>query len=109
MVSWKTAQDFTKAEGQSVVRDGRLSREVSLTVAYANLPGMSQQTESPTAKPGDHCPLCGEGALVPSPSGMNLLCDTCNRIAVLPLAQKPDDRPDGAGHRRTRSRLKKRF
>ena len=72
------------------------------------MPGMSQQAESPTAKPGDRCPRCGEGTLVPSPSGLNLLCDTCNGITVLPLAQKPDARPDAPGSGRTRGRPKKR-
>ncbi len=57
----------------------------------ANLPVMNQQTELPTSKPGDRCPFCSEGVLVPSPSGLNLLCSTCDRITLLPLAHKPDD------------------
>lgn len=72
------------------------------------MPGMGQQTESPTAKPGDRCPLCGEGALVPSPSGLNLLCRACNRITVLRQPHKPDGRPDAAGPGRTRGRPKER-
>ena len=42
-----------------------------------------QLAEFPTAKPGDRCPLCGKGRLVPSPSRLNLLCVACNRITVL--------------------------
>jgi hypothetical protein len=57
---------------------------------------MSQQTESPTAKPGDRCPLCGKGTLAPSPSGLNLLCDTCNRTVLVRQGRKPDDQPDAA-------------
>ena len=73
------------------------------------MPGMSQQAEPPTAKPGDRCPFCGKGALLPSPSGMNLLCDTCDRITVLPQAQGPDGRPVAARRGRTRGRPKERF
>ncbi len=42
-----------------------------------------QLAESPKAKPGDRCPLCRKGRLVPSPSRLNLVCDACNRITVL--------------------------
>ena len=49
------------------------------------MPGMSQQNESPTTKPGNDCPLCRKGTLVPSPSGINLLCRACKKITVLPL------------------------
>jgi hypothetical protein len=68
------------------------------------VPSMTQQTEYPTSKPGDRCRRCGKGALVLSPSGMNLHCDTCNKITVLPQVQRTDDRPVGSGHRRTRGR-----
>ena len=71
---------------------------------YGSLPRMGQQTESPTAKPGDPCPLCGEGVLMPSPSGLNLECDTCNRITLLPMTHSVDDRPNAAGHERTPGR-----
>jgi hypothetical protein len=72
------------------------------------MPGMSQQSESPTAKPGDRCPFCGKGVLVPSPSGLNLQCGTCERITVLPQSYRPDGRPDAAGPGLTRGRPKKR-
>jgi hypothetical protein len=58
---------------------------------------------APTAKRGDRCTLCGKGTLVPSPSGINLLCHACNRITVLPQAHRPDDRPVAMRHGRTRS------
>jgi len=73
------------------------------------MPGMSQQTESPTAKPGNRCSFCGEGTLVPSPSGLNLLCGTCDRITLLRQPDKPDSRPDSPGPGRPRGRSKKRF
>lgn len=60
----------------------------------AKLHGMDQKSESPTAKLGDRCPRCGKGTLVPSSSGVNLLCQACNRTVLLRQGRKPDDRPD---------------
>ena len=73
------------------------------------MPTTTQQVEYSTAKLGDHCPLCGKGALVISPSGLNLHCDTCHQITVLPLAHSPEARPYSVGHGRTHSGPKKRF
>jgi hypothetical protein len=70
------------------------------------VPSMTQQAEYPTAKPGENCPYCGEGPLVPSPSGMNLHCHTCNKITVLPQVQRTDDRPDATRRGRIRGRPK---
>ena len=58
------------------------------------MPSMTQQAEYSTAKLGDHCPLCDKGALVISPSGLNLHCDTCHQITVLPPVYRPDARPN---------------
>jgi hypothetical protein len=73
------------------------------------MPGMSQQNESPTTKPGNDCPLCRKGTLVPSPSGINLLCRACKKITVLPLAQRPDGQPVAARRGGIPGRHKKRF
>jgi len=43
---------------------------------------IGMKAEEAELKPGDSCPLCGKGTLVPSPSGANLLCWQCNRIIV---------------------------
>ena len=64
------------------------------------MPGMDQQAESPTMKPGDRCPFCGDGTLVRSPSGLNLLCRTCDRITLLPQAHRSDGRTDATRHGR---------
>ena len=77
--------------------------------ACANMPGMNQQAESPAAKPGDRCPFCGERTLVRSPSGLNLVCTGCYRITLLPLAHRPDDRPDATRHGRIPGRRRKHF
>jgi hypothetical protein len=84
------------------------------TARHGRTPGRPKERDrsrmnAPTPKPGDHCPFCGEGTLVPSPSGINLLCHACNRITVLPQAHRPDRRPDAPGHWWTRGRHKKRF
>ena len=72
-----------------------------------SFPVVNQQTESPTAKPEDRCPLCGEGTLVPSPSGTNLLCHACNRITVLPLAHRRNPRIEAHRLNRIGGRPKK--
>ncbi len=41
------------------------------------------------AKEGDKCPLCGEGELVVSTSGKNLVCPKCGRIVTLIGKQMP--------------------
>ena len=68
---------------------------------------MNPQTVSPTAKPGSRCPLCGKPALVRSPSGLNLLCHACNRIAVLPHLYRRDGHPDAAAPGQRGGRHKK--
>jgi hypothetical protein len=88
-----------------MTQESRLGDWVPAGLGCANMPGMGQQAEFPTAKPGDRCPLCGEGLLVSSPSGLNLLCYACNRITVLPLAHRPDGRP-GSRPGRTGGRSK---
>jgi hypothetical protein len=64
------------------------------------MPGMGEQPESPTMKPGDPCTFCGERTLVPSPSGQNLLCGRCKRITLLPQEHRPDDRRIPGRHRK---------
>jgi hypothetical protein len=75
----------------------------------ANMPGMGEQAESRTMKPGDRCPFCGEMTLVLSPSGQNLLCGRCKRITVRPQPHRPDDRPDATRRGRIPGRHRKRF
>jgi len=75
----------------------------------ANRPGMGEQSESPTVKPGDRCPFCGEGVLMPSPPGLHLQCGRCKRITLLPQPHRPDGRTDAWRHRRFPGRPKEQF
>jgi uncharacterized protein (DUF983 family) len=68
---------------------------------------MYEQTESLSTKLGDRCPLCGNGALLPSPSGMNFVCHACKRIIVLSQPDRPDARPYATGPRRIQRRHKR--
>ena|GEM_PF-2424464 len=101
-LAWRWDAPYRSAGAESL--RGRL---LPARLRCANLPSMSKQTESPTDKPGDRCPLCGKGTLVASASGKNLLCHACNRITVVPEAHKPDARPDAAGPGHARGRPRK--
>ena len=84
------------------------------TARHGRTPDRPQERDqsrmnAPTAKRGDRCPLCGKGTLVPSPSGINLLCHACNRITLLPQAHRPDDRADARHPRRFPGRSKEQF
>jgi hypothetical protein len=92
-----------------MTQESRLGDWVPAGLGCANMPGMGEQAESPTVRSGDRCPFCGGGTLVPSPSGLNLLCRTCDRITLLPQAHRPNGRPDAMRHGRIPGRRRKHF
>jgi hypothetical protein len=44
---------------------------------------MDKQSKPAVAQIGNHCHFCGNGQLLSAPSGVNLICDACNRIMLV--------------------------